>query len=297
MGLFNGYMKEGPGVSKNAPQKTRFFLFFELFGRKISKLIVLNMMYFICLIPLMLGIYLYVKINPNIISDVATNAAMIKREPLFMFTGDIVGLALLIISLFITGPATAGFTYVLRNFGREEHAWVFSDFKDNFKSNYKQGLILGVLDLILYFVMYVAFVFYTYSLPQVYPGMVMYAPFLAAMIVVMAVIYTWMHYYMYVMMVTFNLKLSALFKNSLLFAFAKLPLNIFITIICGGVLFLSLLYTFFGFIAAFLITLSFMGYVIVFSVYPTIDKYMIKPTIADENEEETEKAFNDDRED
>ena len=40
-----------------------------------------------------------------------------------------------------------------------------------------------------------------------------------------------------------------------------------------------------------------MGYVIVFSVYPTIDKYMIKPTIADENEEETEKAFNDDRED
>ncbi len=292
MGLFNGYLKEGPGVSKNAPQKTRFFLFFELFGRKISKLIILNMMYFVCLIPLMLGIYLCVKINPNIISD----ATMIKREPLFMFTGDIVGLALMIISLFITGPATAGFTYVLRNFGREEHAWVFSDFKDNFKSNFKQGLALGILDLILYFSMYVAYAFYTYSLPEIYPGMAMYSPFLSAMILVISIIYTWMHYYIYVMMVTFNLKLTAILKNSLLLAFAKLPLNIFISIICGGVILLSLMYTFFGFIAAFLISLSFIGYVIVFSVYPTIDKYMIEP-VTEKDTEETEKAFNDDRED
>jgi uncharacterized membrane protein YesL len=292
MGLFNGYLKEGPGVSKNAPQKTRFFLFFELFGRKISKLIKLNMMYFACLIPLMLGICLYVNINPNILA----NPAMIKGEPLFMFTGDIVGLALIIISLFITGPATAGFTYVLRNFGREEHAWVFSDFKDNFKSNYKQGLVLGILDLILYFAMYVAFVFYTYSFPQVYPNMAMYTPFFAAMVVVLAVIYTWMHYYIYVMMVTFKLKLTAIFKNSLLFAFAKLPLNIFISIICGGVILLSLMHTFLGLVAAFIITLSFIGYVIVFSVYPTIDKYMIEP-VTEKGTEETEKAFNDDRED
>lgn len=297
MGLFNGYMKEGPGVSKDAPQKTRFFLFFELFGRKISKLIILNMMYFACLIPLMLGIYLYVSINPNIVSDAAINASAIRSEPLFMFTGDIVGLALIIISLFITGPATAGFTYVLRNFGREEHAWIFSDFKDNFKSNFKQGLALGIIDLILYFAMYVAHIFYTYSLPQIYPDMAILSSFLAALIVVTAVIYTWMHYYMYVMMVTFNLKLSAIFKNSLLFAFAKLPLNVFITIICGAVILLSLFYTFFGFIAAFLISLSFMGYVIVFSVYPTIDKYMIEPATVNDTEEEIEKAFNDDRED
>lgn len=292
MGLFNGYLKEGPGVSKNAPQKTRFFLFFELFGRKISKLIKLNMMYFACLIPLMLGICLYVNINPNILA----NPAMIKGEPLFMFTGDIVGLALIIISLFITGPATAGFTYVLRNFGREEHAWVFSDFKDNFKSNYKQGLVLGILDLVLYFAMYIAFVFYTYYFPQAYPNMAMYTPFFATMVAVLAVIYTWMHYYIYVMMVTFKLKLTAIFKNSLLFAFAKLPLNIFITIICGGVILLSLMYTFLGLVATFIITLSFMGYVIVFSVYPTIDKYMIEP-VAEKDTEETEKAFNDDRED
>ena len=39
MSIFNRYLKEGPGVEKDAPQKHRFFLFFELFGRKFTKLI------------------------------------------------------------------------------------------------------------------------------------------------------------------------------------------------------------------------------------------------------------------
>ena len=35
-------MKEGPGVSKDAPEKKRFFLFFELYFRKFWKMIELN---------------------------------------------------------------------------------------------------------------------------------------------------------------------------------------------------------------------------------------------------------------
>ena len=70
MGLFNGYMKEGPGVTKNAPEKHRFFLFFELFGRKFSKLIQLNMLLFICLLPMAIGLIFSFKINDVIISDI-----------------------------------------------------------------------------------------------------------------------------------------------------------------------------------------------------------------------------------
>ena len=57
MGLFNGYLKEGPGVPKNAKEKHRFFLFFELFGRKFSKLIQLNMLYVVLLIPFIFGLF------------------------------------------------------------------------------------------------------------------------------------------------------------------------------------------------------------------------------------------------
>lgn len=53
-GLFGMFdpTREGPGVSKNAPQKKRFFLFFEIYFRKFSKIILLNIIYFLVCIPL-----------------------------------------------------------------------------------------------------------------------------------------------------------------------------------------------------------------------------------------------------
>jgi uncharacterized membrane protein YesL len=50
-GLFD-YSKPGKGVDKNAPQKKRFFHFFELYFRKFWKLIALNLMYLLFCIPI-----------------------------------------------------------------------------------------------------------------------------------------------------------------------------------------------------------------------------------------------------
>jgi len=44
--------KEGPGVSKNAPQKKRFFLFWELYFRKFFKLIQANFIYILFSLPI-----------------------------------------------------------------------------------------------------------------------------------------------------------------------------------------------------------------------------------------------------
>ncbi len=49
-GLFN-YEKEGPGVSKNAPKKKTFFLFFETFFRHFWKFITVNLVYSLVCIP------------------------------------------------------------------------------------------------------------------------------------------------------------------------------------------------------------------------------------------------------
>lgn len=43
--------KPGPGVSKNAPQKKRFFLFWELYARKIWKLVLANLLYVLLSLP------------------------------------------------------------------------------------------------------------------------------------------------------------------------------------------------------------------------------------------------------
>ena len=287
MGLFNGYLKEGPGVSKDAPEKHRFFLFFELFGRKFTRLIQLNLLFFVCLIPIIIGLYTSFGFNPNLFTDGAVNMEVLKTQPLIQLSGDIVGLVIYILSLFITGPAIAGFTYVIRNFQRQEHAWVMSDFKDNFKSNFKQATILAFIDSVVYFLLYVAFVFYTYALPAHSSPLTNFAPMLTAVIVVIAIVYTWMHYYIYVMMVTFDLRLKDIMRNALIFALGKLPLNVMITLICGAIVIASVIFnTVIGIILSAIITLSLIGYIIVFSVYPTIENYLIAPVSVPDDDED-----------
>ena len=47
---FNNYQKEGPGISKDAPKKKTFILFFEMFFRNFWKFTTINLVY--CLISL-----------------------------------------------------------------------------------------------------------------------------------------------------------------------------------------------------------------------------------------------------
>ncbi len=49
-GLFN-FEKEGPGISKNAPKKKTFFIFFETFFRNFWKFITINIVYNIIALP------------------------------------------------------------------------------------------------------------------------------------------------------------------------------------------------------------------------------------------------------
>ena len=51
-GLFN-YEKEGPGISKNAPKKKTFIVFFETFFRNFWKFIVINLVYGIISLPVL----------------------------------------------------------------------------------------------------------------------------------------------------------------------------------------------------------------------------------------------------
>lgn len=280
MGLFSGrYTKEGPGVSKDAPEKHRFFLFFELFFRKFTKLIWLNFIYFVTLLPLIGGVFLSVKIHPDI-TNAINNGTFdgIGGLPLFVFTGDIIGLGLLILSIFVTGPATAGFTYVLRNFQREEHAWVFSDFREHFRKNYKQGVLMGLIDVILAVLLYVAFVFYVYQMPVTMPDMGLLSTIGATLIVIISVLFVFMHFYIYVMMVTFQLTFKQLLQNAFLFALGKLPINILVFVIVGAIAVAFVLFLPLSIIAAPVLLLSLIGYIIVFAVYPSIDRLMIHRT-------------------
>ncbi|MBO7289202.1 MAG: YesL family protein [Clostridia bacterium] len=268
--------KPGKGIEKDAPEKRRFFLFFEVFFGKLTKLIGLNFMYFVCLLPLILGVYYSVIVNSLI-----ETPGDILRYPPIVFTPSLLGTVLLALSVFITGPATAGFTYVIRNMQRREHTWIMSDFFEHFKKNFKQGIIMSIIDIAVCMVLYVALMFYLYIMPVDAPEMGTLIPMMGAMFVgAVSIVFLWAHFYIYTMMVTFKLDFGKLFKNSLIFAIAKLPLNILITLFLGliaGGLIYTLTIT--GIIAGIFIPVIFFsltGFITIFSTYPTIDKVMLQ---------------------
>ncbi len=268
--------KPGKGISKNEPEKRRFFLFFELLFAKIGKLMQLNLIYTLAITPLITGLIFSFDFN----RDIKSLADFAKMQA-FSFVPDYISLAILLVSVFITGPATAGFVFVLRNLQRREHAWIFSDFWAQFKKNYWQGVAVGAIDLIAYIALYIAFGFYMFVMPTEMPEFGTFMPNVAGgIIILIALVFTWAHYYIYTMMVTFELKLKDLFKNAVIFALGKMPLNIFITVIIVmlsvGILYIYALSPAILAIVMGVIGLSLIGFIIVFSSYPTIDKLMLK---------------------
>ena len=73
-GLFN-YEKEGPGISKNAPKKITFLIFFETFFRNFWKFMPINLVYSLISVPVITGGFASVGIT-----HVARNTARDKHS-------------------------------------------------------------------------------------------------------------------------------------------------------------------------------------------------------------------------
>lgn len=274
MGLFSfGFDNDGPGVDKNVPEKKALFKFIELFFRKIGKYITLNILYVIVNIPLILGVVISVWPHEAFLSSNGT-------VPPFYFTGDAVGLALMALSVFIVGPANAGYTYVLRNFAREEHAWIFSDFFCQFAKNYKKGLVMSIIEILVPVILYLMFVFYGYMLPHTAANnqnLFLIANICKMFTIFVSVFFIMMHKYIYIMIVTFDLKFLQIIKNAAIFTIAKLPYNIVIFAIQAIIIALAFGFNFtVGVFLSLFILLSLIFFIDVFSGYSVIDKYMMK---------------------
>ena len=119
MGLFN-YSKPGPGISKDAPKKKGIFLYFELFGRKLSKLISVNLIYLLCSIPMMILYFLIFLLTlPNFFSF-ALNSTELTQEGITYFTVILsILLSVLCTATLGSGPASASLAYIFREYSKE----------------------------------------------------------------------------------------------------------------------------------------------------------------------------------
>ena len=196
LGLFGNYDKPGPGVDKDEPKKAAPVRFFEILWRKLSKLVQLNLTFmipFIVVIALMVSVFLL-------------------PIPHFLYVTSFFGVLDLYIlyavtlPLILLSPFTCGLAYVTRNFAREEHAFVWSDFWDAVKNNWKPALLNGVIVYLAYVILSFSIFFYSTRVSDNWMFMIP-----LAVCCILSILMLFAQYYIPVMIVTFDLKLKRVY--------------------------------------------------------------------------------------
>ena len=122
----------------------------------------------------------------------------------------------------ITGPATAGLCYVTRNWARDEHAFIWSDYKDAIKANWKPALLNSFITGLVPVMLYVCCTFYG-SMAKSQSGVFILPEVICIMI---GVVWLMMQMYVYPQIVTYDLKYKGVLRNSLLMAIGRLPMTV-----------------------------------------------------------------------
>ena len=222
MGLFDRlyYGKAGKrDYSEMDMPKNRISLFFMVLKDHVFDLVKVNLLQVVFWIPFLLWTY----INLAAVQSIDTEAVLAAEGGAANLMSAISGYVMmwllgLIPCIAITGPSSAGAAYIMRNWARDQHAFLFSDYKDAFKSNWKQALAVSAVTSVVPVVAYTAVNYYG-SLAK--GNMLLLLPL---MVVFSATLmFALMLPLLYPMMVGYELSFKNLMKNAFLMSAARLP--------------------------------------------------------------------------
>lgn len=272
--------RSGGGVSKNDPELKGLDKFFELVKRKFGSYIKLNLLYIALSIP---TIIYYTYVLMYFFYDLLNNTNAIAL--LFMSIAGAVGL----VTLFSGTPCSSGYHYVLRNYVREEHAWVASDLFEHTRRNFFSSLGSYLINVIFVTVSLVNIVVFPDMLDAM--GINLFTIALLAVFAFFVVFYAMMQPYIWTLTVTFDLNFINIYRNSFLLTMLKLPRNLgSLAIRVGLVVLAYLLHPLLGIVLSAFVLTSLIGLISQLMSYPVVEEFMM-------NKSETEKEEYDDEED
>lgn len=305
----NGTRNEDAPEEDTRPTLRRFF---RLLRRKFWKLITLNMMMLPMIVPLLIGIFIYLGMNKtptanNVLFPQIFGIGLIENTitgtllsdlfgaqfliPAYHNTAAYVGIGICAGFLLLTfGWQNIGATYILRGIVRGDPVFPFSDYIYAVKRNWKQGFFLGLLDAAILFFLGFDFLFF-YNQTGTFKMDVFYFAIFAV-----SILYFFMRFYIYLLQITFNLNIRKIFKNALIFSVLGFKRNIMgalgiLSLTAIAVAFIALFAALLGgniaipLILPLLYFLAFTAFMAAYAAYPIIDRYMIAPYIGDADED------------
>ena len=195
---------------------TRVKLFFDALGIRWSAMVGQNLLYLLFWLPAVIWSGVNLLTLVQMLADAPAGADMGAQVYSLLFTY----LLILWPLIAITGPATAGASYVSRNWARGQHSFMVSDFWEHARKNWKQALcvsaITGALPVLLLFL----WRFYG-ALAESMSGLFIIPE---VIVLIAALLWLLMLQVVYTMMVTYKLTLRQLLGNAIRMALGRLPL-------------------------------------------------------------------------
>ncbi|MBQ7867746.1 MAG: YesL family protein [Clostridia bacterium] len=230
------YGKSGKGdYTREDLPTNRWQLFLEMLRVRFSALFKVNLLYVVFWLPVILvigravslaysGLLNITDVQAQLTAGEITAEAFNQMNATYLEALKALTLQtllLLVPAIAITGPATAGLCYITRNWARDEHAFVWSDFWDVFKSNWKQALITSTITGLVPLLLYVCVTFYGQMSAQ---SWVFVIP--QAVVIMVGVLWLCSLMYIYPQMVTYDLNYRGLIRNSIIMAIGRLPMTV-----------------------------------------------------------------------
>ncbi len=292
--------RDGKGVYEVEDRKPTLAFFFKLYFRKFSQLLQLNLLMLFTVLPIIAVVIMYFMGNKTPtateilyaplygISNVSPTPEItnmldlfsVQMEiPIFSPVMNVIIIALFLFLALTWGWQNVGAAYVLRGFFRGDAVFVFSDFFYGIKKNFKQAFFMGLIDFVCSAVLIVDFLFF-YNRTGSFGLDFMYFTIFA-----LALIWIAMRFYIYNMLVTFNLKNFKIIKNALIFSILGIKRNILailgIVILAALHIALTIILLPYGIAVPLVLPLVYLmatiGFMGTYAAYPIIERYMIDP--------------------
>jgi len=196
------------------------------------------------------------------------------------------------------GFARAGITNVTRNIARDKHSFGLSDFFETIKKNWKQALSVGIINILVTALVLFSIWFYNESYLQTQQNLSL-AGLVISLLILM--VFGMMNFYIYTLMITFDLSIKALYVNSFKFVmlsfWKNLLCGICVVLVYGVYALIALLFADLRvWIIEFIIMIStlptFKNLLIQFFTFGSIKKYMIDPYYEQNPDADIEKRRN-----